>query len=87
MGFGGGRVSRGAAGWWRGAGGGRGFRNWFRATGIPGWMRYGGAAARPAFASPAVEQQHLTWQAESLERELEAIKARLAEISGPKNPE
>ena len=21
--------------------GGRGFRNWFRATGIPGWMRFG----------------------------------------------
>lgn len=56
---------------WR-AGGGRGWRNWFHATGLPGWMRGGGAPSVGAAAgSPA------TWLAERerwLREELHAVQ-------------
>lgn len=60
MGFG---RGRGAGG--RGpVGGGRGWRNMFFATGLPGWMRFG-------------DQQVLKTQVEALQSELDFIKKRL----------
>lgn len=60
MGFG---RGRGAGG--RGpVGGGRGWRNMFFATGLPGWMRFG-------------VQQALKTQVEALQSELDFIKKRL----------
>lgn len=53
---------------------GRGRRNWFRATGMPGWMRWGGA---PGVAAPETEQRSLENQAALLQSQLDAIKARL----------
>ena len=82
MGF---RGGRGAYG--RGfGGGGRGFRHWFYATGLPGWVRFG--AGIPAYGNPApygnlnpeVEKQALKNQAEVLQSELDYIKKRLSEL-------
>jgi len=82
MGFG---RDRGALG--RGfGGGGRGWRNMFYATGLPGWMRFGGYAApygNPApyqKPDPEIEKQALKNQAEALQSELDFIKKRLGEI-------
>ena len=58
-------------------GGGRGWRNWFHATGMPGWMRFG---AEPAQANPDMEKQALSVQANALQAELDAIKARITEL-------
>ena len=85
-------------GWGRGWGGGRGgwgrgwrHRNWYRATGMPGWARsgyapasgapmagpYGPYAAQP---SPEQETEFLREQAEWLKDQLEAITSRIEEL-------
>ncbi|RQW83803.1 MAG: hypothetical protein EHM79_15270 [Geobacter sp.] len=76
MGFGGGRGF---------AGGGRGWRNCFNATGLPGWMRFGGsgfggyAAQNPAMEpNPEIAKQALKAQVAALEAELDFIKKRLS---------
>jgi len=76
MGFGGGRGF---------AGGGRGRQNCFYATGLPGWMRFGGygfggyAAQNPAIVpEPEIEKQALKAQVNALEVELEFIRKRLS---------
>lgn len=60
-------------------GGGRGRRNCFFATGLPGWMRFGGYSAQnPAFGpDPEIEKQALKAQVTALETELDFIKKRL----------
>jgi len=82
MGFG-----RGCGAWGRGfGGGGRGWRNMFYATGLPGWMRFGGYAAPYGYPTPyqkpdpEMEKQALKNQAEALQSELDFIKKRLGEI-------
>ncbi|MBN2399606.1 MAG: DUF5320 domain-containing protein [Candidatus Aminicenantes bacterium] len=76
MGFG-----RGRGAWGRGfAGGGRGWRNMFNASGQPGWMPYGGYAAPVANADPEMEKQSLKNQADYLQGELDAIRKRLEEV-------
>jgi len=82
MGFGGGRGF---------AGGGRGWRNCFYATGLPGWMRFGGygfggfAAPNPAMGpDPEMQKQALKAQADALETELEIIKQRLSGLESGK---
>jgi hypothetical protein len=82
MGFG-----RGRCVWGRGVGGGgRGWRNMFYATGLPGWMRFGGYAAPYGYPTPyqkpdsEMEKQALMNQAEALQSELDFIKTRLGEI-------
>jgi len=82
MGFG-----RGRGAWGRGfGGGGRGWRNMFYATGLPGWMRFGGYAAPYGYPTPyqkpdpEMEKQALKNQAEALQSELDFIKKRLGEI-------
>lgn len=76
MGFGGrgGGAGRGFGG------GGRGWRHWFYATGVPGWMRFGGTDPLMAKPDPEWEKQALKNQAEALQSELDEIKKRLAEV-------
>jgi hypothetical protein len=57
----------------RGRGGGRGFRNWFRATGLTGWQR---AAGWPAGGAP----QDLA--APTSDQELGALKAQAEQFEG-----
>jgi hypothetical protein len=84
MGFG---HGRGFAG-----GGGRGWRNCFYATGLPGWARFGGYGSggfpNPAMRpDPEMEKQALKAQADTLEAELEMIKQRLSGLESGKNEE
>lgn len=71
-------------GWgWRG--GGRGWRNMYYATGLPGWARLGYAApgfVPPAYGAPTREQEveALKAQAGMLQQQLEAISQRLEEL-------
>ena len=86
---------RGYGGWGRGRGGGWGRRNWFYATGLPGWQRAGmgypayGSVAPDAtpygvpFAPAMTKEQELDalkGQAEYFEDALEGIKKRLEEL-------
>jgi hypothetical protein len=65
-------------------GGGRGWRNRFYATRLPGWMRFGGydAPYKNAMSydkpDPKLERETLRNQAEILRSELERIETRLA---------
>jgi hypothetical protein len=63
-----------------GFGGGRGRRNMFYATGVPGWMRFGGMDAPWAGPDAGLDKQSLRAKAEALQSELDLIKKRLAEI-------
>lgn len=71
MGFGRGRGFRG---------GGRGWRHWFYATGLPGWARFGATAMPQAQPDPGLWKQALKAQAQALQSELEAINKRISEI-------
>lgn len=72
---------RGGAGYgWRGQGfgpgrGGRGQRNCYWSTGLPGWARFGGF--NPA-ATPDAQSQVIQARIELLQAELDRIKAQLA---------
>lgn len=64
---------------------GRGWRNMFRLTGLPGWMRLGqgGAPAAQASAAPQPdldERLILKQQAEVLNDQLDKVKQRLSEL-------
>ena len=70
-------------------GGGRGWRHWYYATGLPGWARagYPPAQAYPPYGQPygqplteERETELLRNQAEALRRELEIITKRLEEL-------
>jgi hypothetical protein len=79
MGCGRGFRGRGAGGAGPSTGlraGGRGWRNMFYATGLPGWAR-GGVSVTPA---PAQELAVLKQQAERFGRALESIRQRVQEI-------
>lgn len=65
---------------WFGRGGGHGWRNWFYATGLPGWLRFGTPAIPYQKPDPEMEKQVLKNQAEALQSELDFIKKRLGEI-------
>jgi hypothetical protein len=73
MGFGRGRQGRGFGG------NGHGRRNMFRATGLPGWMRFGGGDP-VAELTPEAEKDFLKAQSEALESQLDEVRKRLAEI-------
>lgn len=70
----GGRFTRGwGAGMGFGGGGrGRRWRHWARATGLPGWVRFGPA--------PADEAEMLQAEADQLQNQLDAINQRLSEL-------
>jgi len=67
--------------WGRGfgrGGGGRGWRHWCRATGLPGWMRFGwGADIAPVTPPGETERSLLQRQADMLQQQLDAIRQRL----------
>lgn len=81
MGFGRGRGFVGG----RGAGG-RGRRNMYYATGLPGWARYDGYAEPYGYQEPygapdpEFEKQSLRGQADALQSELDFIRKRLDEL-------
>jgi hypothetical protein len=58
----------------------------FYATGLPGWMRFGGYAAPQAYMAPYVkldpemEKRTLKNQADAMQSELDLIRKRLEEI-------
>ena len=65
--------------------GGRGWRHWYYATGLPGWARFDyppfwGYAAHPQPPSAQEEAESLKSQAEVLRHELDAITKRLDEL-------
>lgn len=73
-----------------GSGRGRGYRNRFYATGLPGWVRYdmgypawGSAAGYPFVTGiePEQEKEMLKNQSEALQKQLDEIKARMDELS------
>jgi hypothetical protein len=78
--------------WGRGRGGGRGWRHWFWATGVPGWLRAGygypvGPLAGQPNASyppqPVTAEQEIEFlknQAEYLKDALDGITKRIEEI-------
>jgi hypothetical protein len=86
--------------WGSGRGGGWGRRNWYYATGLPGWARagygwpawgggvnpyaYGGAPFAPTIA-PQQELDGLKGQAEYLEDTLDGIKKRIEELESQKS--
>ena len=82
--FGAGRVYGG------GFGRGRGYRNWYYATGLPGWYRYntgmpawGGVSGNPYVGpniTPEQEVDALKNQADFLKQQLDDIQARMSEL-------
>lgn len=71
----------GASGFGKGFGGrGRGFRHWFYATGLPGWMRFGFNQTAPYQYSKDDEKAFLRQQVEYLTNTIENINKRLAEL-------
>ncbi|ADN02455.1 DUF5320 domain-containing protein [Spirochaeta thermophila] len=71
---------------WGGGGWGRGrcHRYWYHLTGLPGWARGWTAPVAPGWwtpPSPEEERKILESRAAALEREMEALKKRLDELS------
>ena len=68
------------------SGGGRGWRNMFFATGLPGWMRLGRSPStnydpEPYYKpDPEIEARSLRDQADALKAEMENINNRLGEL-------
>jgi hypothetical protein len=58
----------------------------FYATGLPGWMRYGGNVAAHGYPEsnrnpdPEIEKRALRSQADTLQLEIDLINKRLSEI-------
>ena len=63
-----------------GFGGGRGRRNRFDATGLPGRMRFDEDVAPYQRPDPEMEMQALKNQADALQSELDLIRKRLSEF-------
>ena len=65
--------------------GGRGWRNMFHATGLPGWMRSGPGGVAPAeVPASEAERQSLQDQVETLQSQLDELKRRLAQSEAAK---
>jgi hypothetical protein len=81
-------FGRGAFG---GRGGGRGRRNCFYVTGVPGWMRaQRGMRAFGGFSQALSKEDELTMlknQADLLRGELETVQARVQALAGQQEPE
>jgi hypothetical protein len=80
--------------------GGRGRRNWFYATGVPGWQRagwgqpafgvgggYPPAAFTPAVADPRQQIDVLKHQADSLAGALDEINKRISDLEVRQQPQ
>lgn len=59
---------------------GRGFRHWFLATGLPGWMRFGYNAPAPYQYSKDDEKSFLKQQVDYLSKTIENLNNRLEEL-------
>ena len=71
----------GRCNWGRGfGGGGRGWRNWFHATGLPRWARGWGVGPILPTATPEQERDGLKEQAKYLANALEDINKRIEEL-------
>jgi len=96
----GGRYPRAGVGFFGGFG--RGRRNWYYATGQPGWARYnmglpawGGAVGYPEYGapgygqeiSPEQEVELLKGQADFLKQQLDDIQARMGDLEKEKKQE
>lgn len=85
----GGGLGRGRGGFARGGRGGRGQRNRYRATGLYGWQR--DPAMAPGFGVDSAggptfdESASLKSEAEFLENQLQAIRARIDELEADKD--
>ena len=67
--------------WHRGfRGGGRGWRHWFYATGLPRWARFGAGAFSYSAPDANLEKQALKDRMEALRIELDFMEKRLAQI-------
>jgi len=65
--------------------GGRGWRNMFHATGLPGWMRSGMGGVAPAeMPASQAERQSLQDQVETLQSQLDEVKRQLAQSEAAK---
>jgi len=62
-----------------GGGFGRGYRNMFFATGLPGWMRAGDNVTHASSVMTETEKQALKNHAAALQSDLELINQRLSE--------
>ncbi len=62
------------------SGGGRGCRNQFYATGLPGWKRFGVDQQVMSEFTPEQEKLALKSQAEALQSQVNAIQKRLADL-------
>jgi len=72
-------------GWGRRGAAGRGWRNMFWATGQPGWMRFGRAAAPPPAmptADAETETEFLRQRADFLQAQVDEVSKRIADLSG-----
>ncbi len=76
-------------GYGRGGGCGRGYRNMYHATGLPGWTGYGNFPApyAPADSKAAreAEEGYLRSQAELLKGNLNSLEKRLEELETEKD--
>lgn len=61
----------------RGFGRGRGWRHWARATGLPGWVRFGEQSDYPTAADEAAT---LEAEVEQLQAHLDALQKRLRDL-------
>lgn len=73
---------------WGGRGGGRGWRHWYYATGLPGWARAGYMPAwgTVPFATPVAPEQEieaLKAQEQALKATLEDVQQRLRDLEKP----
>jgi len=61
--------------------GGHGYRNWFYATGQPGWVRFGGYGSAyptaPASMTAEEEQEMLKNQEKWLQEQLDAVRSQI----------
>ncbi len=88
-------TGRGWFAYGRGRGGGRGWRNWYYATGMPGWQRaaYGypafGAGTYPYPPEPTVDEEKsmLKEEAEMLKQQLEDIQDRISTLEKARDSE
>lgn len=67
--------------------GGRGWRNRFYATGLPGWMRFDAGVSDAPSPDVTAETKALENRVQALRAELEVINQRLNAISGPAGQE
>jgi|DewCreStandDraft_4_1066084.scaffolds.fasta_scaffold12315_7 hypothetical protein len=74
----------------RGRGGGRGWRNWYHATGLTGWQRaQWWPSWWPSFSGPTREQEAaaLKSQADRLDGILKSIRQRIEELEAKSKEE